>query len=580
METSENAPLAPVAARLVEEPSGAMELILDLLASADSNVAQVMPYDGTSVLFSILRTVLLRADEHGRIDEHTQQQLAELAWRVDEYGFTPYDYQQLGRALHVVMEQVCADLGFAQVLAACRVVTSACAILSAHATDMPPISAEVVEVERRCRQVIVVRLITNQPLDYGSAQFVEVSTDYVQNRWVPVTPSIPTNEAGMLEVHLFMDKDRNDPYRSLLANPRPGDTWRVTNGFGGVDTHDDRDLLFAAHGTGLAAARAMILEHQMHNSNPPRVHLFVSADYPGELYDLLGLWQLAASCPWLSVVPIVRNDTDEWWVGATEHSKPPRGLHLLQTGEPGNIIASYGSWADRDVYIFGPYSHCESVRAAMIAAGTPAENIYSQSFSHGDRFGEVADLITKDVSAPSIPAISAHASIEALPASPFEFVAQFGSNVPAQPPVTLDSNGYAPDTEANALHEDLIPDLIDAPTTEDLTATASAPAAAPAAEDETSTPQSQPPSGGEPDESHITVVVEDHRMVVPMSAMFELATPATQNSDDTPLVDLFADAPADAEGLKEPQETANGDGVGKAGDKKGTNPDPSHPDRF
>jgi hypothetical protein len=43
---------------------------------------------------------------------------------------------------------------------------------------------------------------------------------------------------------------------------------------------------------------------------------------------------------------------------------------------------------------------------------------------------------------------------------------------------------------------------------------------------------------------------------------------------------LFADAPADAEVLKEPQETANGDGVGKGGDKKGTNPDPSHPDRL
>lgn len=567
METSQSAPLAPVAARLVEEPSGAMELILDLLVSADANVAQAMPHGGTSVLFSILRTVLLRADEHGRLDEHTQQQLAELAWRVDEYGFTPYDYQQLGRALHVVMEQVCADLGFAQVLAACRVVTSACAILSAHATDTPAITAEVVEVERRCRQVIVVRLITNQPLDYGSAQFIEVSTDYVQNRWVPVTPSIPANDAGMVEIHLFMDKDRNDPYRSLLANPRPGDRWRVTNGFGGVDTHEDRDLLFSAHGTGLAAARAMILEHQMHSSNPPRVHLFVSADYPGELYDLLGLWQLAASCPWLSVVPIVRNETDQWWVGATEHSKPPRGLHLLQTGEPGDIIASYGSWEDRDVYIFGPSTHCENVRAAMMAAGTPAENIYSQDFSHEDRFGEVADLIVQDINAPSIPTISAHASIEALPASPFEFVAQFSASAPVQPPVAQNPEGYAPNTEANALHEDLIPDLVDAPTTEDLTAATPAAGAAEAGEQ-----PSSPPDGGELDESQITVVIDDQRTVVPMSAMFELATPASQDNEDRPLVDLFADADAHTEANKLTQESGNGGGVGNNGDGNAERP--------
>lgn len=539
METSDRAPLASVATRLVEEPSGAMELVLDLLASADANVAQAMPHRGTSVLFGALRTVLLRADEHGNLDEHTQQQLAELAWRIDEYGFRPYDYQQLGRAVHVVMEQVCADLGFAEVLAACRAVTSACSILSAHATDTPVITAEVVEVERRCRQIIVVRLITSQPLDYGSGQFVEVSTDYVQNRWVAVTPSIPANDAGMLEVHLFVDKDRNDPYRSLLANPRPGDTWRVTNGFGGVDTHEGRDLLFSAHGTGLAAARAMILDHQMYNTNPPRVHLFVSADYPGELYDLLGLWQLAASCPWLSVVPIVRNETDQWWVGATEHSNPPRGLHLLQTGEPGDIIASYGSWQDRDVYIFGPASHCDQVRASMEAAGTPAENIYTQNFSHSNRFGEVADLITADVDAPAIPTISAHAAISALPASPFEFVTQF--NAPQSPQsanASTDLESFDPDAAADKLHEDLIPDLIDDDSTTELIATEPA-----------DTPQSLTHQTGNEhsatEDSHheqIVLSVDDNRTVVPISSMWELANPLEEESDNTPLVDLFANA--------------------------------------
>ncbi|WIM71800.1 hypothetical protein QP028_09135 [Corynebacterium suedekumii] len=68
-------------------------------------------------------------------------------------------------------------------------------------------------------------------------------------------------------------------------------------------------MLMIAHGTGLAPLRAMLFD-MLDWEHRPRVHLFVSAEYPGELYDLMGLWNLAIVSSWLSVVPVVEHEED------------------------------------------------------------------------------------------------------------------------------------------------------------------------------------------------------------------------------------------------------------------------------
>ena len=115
-------------------------------------------------------------------------------------------------------------------------------------------------------------------------------------------------------------------------------------------------------------------------SDPPRTHLFFGADYPGELYELLGLWNFAASAPWLSVTPVTTYTENEWWVGATEHSVAPRGLHLPQYGSLSSIVSSYGSWEDRDVLIAGPNEVVRDVVNTLLASGTPASHIQHDPF--------------------------------------------------------------------------------------------------------------------------------------------------------------------------------------------------------
>lgn len=118
----------------------------------------------------------------------------------------------------------------------------------------------------------------------------------------------------------------------------------------------------------------------MTRTHPPRLHFFVGAEYPGELYELMGLWNFAATCPWLSVVPVTTNAEDAWWVQATEASQPPRGLHLTQVGQMAEIVTSVGSWADRDVLIAGPEQMARDIRRALIRRGTPRDRIEHLEF--------------------------------------------------------------------------------------------------------------------------------------------------------------------------------------------------------
>lgn len=254
--------------------------------------------------------------------------------------------------------------------------------LLAAAAPESQTQAKVLQVERRCRNISVIRLEASTPLPYLPGQYVPIRAALLRGHQRFLFPTIPSNDAGQVEFHV----GRPSP----LVLSKPGDTWNIGAGRGGFRSELEApsptgastlpDTLLFGHGLGYAAIRCVILGNLL-RGDPPRTHLVVSADYPGELYDLAGLWQLSSASPWLTVTPCTTHKHDAWDVGATDHSRPPRGLHLTQHGQAGEIMAAFGAWADRRILIAGPESSCAATAAALRAAGTPPEHIDTQDFT-------------------------------------------------------------------------------------------------------------------------------------------------------------------------------------------------------
>lgn len=316
------------------------------------------------------------------IDGAPTDVFARQATLIRAFGFDSATFLSLADSARASIRELCEGLPFEAVLEAEQRIAQA-ALATIPGMDEMPLAtpARVVQVERRCRRVTVVRLETTSPLDYAPGQFLSVGSSILPGHYEWLAPSIPANDHGQIEFHIFLDPLGGDSSQlmSYLSAAHADDWWLI----GPPSPHSETrefptgDRLFIALGTGLAPARAVLLD-QLMSGTQTRCHLFLAADYPGELYDLLGLWHLAASSPWLSVAPITKNEDDAWWVAPTEHSAPPRGLHLEEVGEPGDVISGYGSWADRDVVIFADASTIDSapaVKDKLVAAGTPAERI-------------------------------------------------------------------------------------------------------------------------------------------------------------------------------------------------------------
>ncbi|MFI5505493.1 oxidoreductase [Corynebacterium kutscheri] len=304
------------------------------------------------------------------------------AWAHDlaHRGVDRSFYVPLSAALQHAVCHICSALPLVDVLAVEHRIDQIMKQLLAVNVDTlsAPIPAEVVEIERRSSRITVVRLIAEAPLSYKPGEYLQVTTDYFTGIWRCLYPSVPANEHGQVEFHLF-HTNLTTPI-GLLASARIGEKWLLANGYGKLSLSGN-DLVMISHNTGLAPLRCIIIDYLM-RTNAPRVHLFVGADSPGELYELQSLWGIAASAPWLSVTPVVGTILDPWWVRPTQACVAPRGLHLTQLGDPADVVASYGTWEDRDILISGDKQRVDYSSRTLIRAGTPIKNISSLHFNH------------------------------------------------------------------------------------------------------------------------------------------------------------------------------------------------------
>lgn len=304
--------------------------------------------------------------------------LAQLGRDHRKYGVTEDHYATLQEALLATLRThlgPCWDPRLAE--AVHDVVQLAAGVMSGAATaeTSPPFDdGTVLDHLRPTRDVSIIRLKMDHPLTYLPGQYVPVQVPQWPRRWRYLSPAIPADSYGHVEFHV-----RSVPggmvSTAIVGEARPGDRWRLSNPHGAlhIDRHDG-DVLMVAGSTGLAPLRALIMDLARFAENP-RVHLFFGARYPGELYDLPTLWEIASTNPWLSVTPVSEHKLDPPWAAAYPDPTPPRGLHVRQTGILPDIVTRYGNWSDRQILLCGKPAMVLATKEALIAKGAPAERI-------------------------------------------------------------------------------------------------------------------------------------------------------------------------------------------------------------
>ncbi|MEU0502774.1 globin domain-containing protein [Nocardia sp. NPDC005998] len=237
-------------------------------------------------------------------------------------------------------------------------------------------SGTVVECREVLRNLAVVRLQLDQPMQYAAGQYISVQIPSRPRMWRYMSPAVPANANGEIEFHVRgVLGGWVSP--AIVGHTAVGDQWYLGSPLGGlgIPRNVKRKMLMVGCGTGIAPLRAQLMAMAQRRLNP-RVHLFVGGHHPCDLYDLEILSQLATANKWLTVTPVTESDENPWWY--LDSGEPERiwpGLDARVTGQIGKVVASYGSWADRDVQIVGSPSMVQTTKFRLMAAGTQTKNI-------------------------------------------------------------------------------------------------------------------------------------------------------------------------------------------------------------
>lgn len=238
-------------------------------------------------------------------------------------------------------------------------------------------TGRVVETRQVLRNLTIVRLQLDQPMEYAAGQYMSVQIPSRPRMWRYLSPAVSANPQGEIEFHV----------RSILggwvspavvSQTRVGDQWLIGSPLGGlgVPRNAKRKMLMIGCGTGIAPLRAQLLEMAQRRSNP-KVHLFVGGHHPCDLYDLEMLSTLAVTNKWLTVTPVTEHEENPWWFYRAPDEPEPvfPALEPRLTGQLGKVVAEAGPWADRDVQIAGSPSMVQTTKFRLMAAGIPAKNI-------------------------------------------------------------------------------------------------------------------------------------------------------------------------------------------------------------
>lgn len=252
-------------------------------------------------------------------------------------------------------------------------VEMAAVALNADEQGVPPAySGEVISVERMSRRISVVTLDTGLAIPFNPGQHVLTSTAMLPGIWLPMSPATPPSEFGQVEFHVLGEDDTS---AQRLAKSKVGDHWTFGQPDGSLAISGKRDVLLLAHSTGWAPLRSLLFD-LLTWEHPPQVTLYLSAEYPGELYELPRLWALAQASSWLTVVPCTTTHEDAWWVNSKVNLPD---IYIATAESPGALAASRGTWQEHEILIAGPEDNAKHSAEALRAVG--AEHIQMEAWA-------------------------------------------------------------------------------------------------------------------------------------------------------------------------------------------------------
>jgi glycine betaine catabolism B len=157
----------------------------------------------------------------------------------------------------------------------------------------------------------------------------------------------------------------------LHDHVRPGTPLRVQPPLGVFSTsrHPAQKYLFLSAGSGITPLMSMTrtLADLGRDADVVFVH---SARTPADIIFRKELEALEALHPWLRVEHVVAATGDEpGWAGLVGQLDGPV------------LTAAVPDHADREVFVCGPPPYMDAVRAALLAAGLPAEQYHQETFS-------------------------------------------------------------------------------------------------------------------------------------------------------------------------------------------------------
>jgi NAD(P)H-flavin reductase/hemoglobin-like flavoprotein len=236
---------------------------------------------------------------------------------------------------------------------------------AAAADSGPPWwDATIVGHERRTLDIVVLRVVPQQPLNYFPGQSVAVECEQRPRVWRYYSMANAPREDGTIDLHVRII-DGGALSSALARNVSVGTRLRLGPPVGNLtlDTGARRDLVLAAGSTGLAPLKA-IVEQVAGLLDPPRTHLVFGARTAQELYDLPDLEKMAAHWPWLTVTPAVSADPD----------------YPGECGTVADVIGRRVQLAERDAYVCGSSAMVAATVSRLESLGMPRERIYVEDF--------------------------------------------------------------------------------------------------------------------------------------------------------------------------------------------------------
>ncbi|MFJ9368119.1 globin domain-containing protein [Nocardia sp. NPDC101769] len=307
--------------------------------------------------------------------------LAQLGRDHRKYGVVAEHYEAVGKSLKRALETYAGtEIWTDEIGRAWDEGIGVIADTMINAADRettPPVwTGTVIEHREVLRNLAIVRLRLDQPMQYAAGQYMSVQIPSRPRMWRYLSPAIPANAGGELEFHIRgVTGGWVSP--AMVGHSRVGEQWLIGSPLGGlgVPRNIRRKLLMIGCGTGIAPLRAQLMAMTARRSNP-KVDLFVGGHYPCDLYDLEVLSQLACANKWLTVHPVTESTENPWWhFDDSDGIREYPGLQPRVVGQIGKIVASHGSWDDRDVQIVGAPSMVQTTKFRLMAAGTPTPNI-------------------------------------------------------------------------------------------------------------------------------------------------------------------------------------------------------------